>query len=176
MQFLPLDLNGAYVIELEKREDSRGFFARGFCKNEFGTYGLENCFVQCNVSWSEKKGTLRGMHYQSPPRDEVKVVRCTRGALYDVIVDLRPDSPTYCRWAAVELSEKSYKMIYVPKGFAHGYQTLEDNTESFYLVSEFYAPEFERGIRWDDPRFAIEWPLPEPILSEKDSTVPNFQA
>lgn len=175
MQFIPAGLEGVYTIELELLQDDRGFFARSFCQKEFAKHGLEPRFVQCNTSWNEKKGTLRGMHYQVEPHSEVKLVRCTRGAICDVIIDLRPDSPTRCEWIAVELTVENRKMLYVPEGFAHGYQTLEDDTETFYQVSAFYTPGAERGIRWNDPHFGIEWPLSDPILSQKDRAHPDFQ-
>ena len=175
MRFIPALLSGAFIIEMDLLRDHRGFFARSFCRNEFEQQGLVGTFVQCNTSWNEQRGTLRGMHYQRPPHAEVKVIRCTRGAIYDVIVDLRPDSPTYCKWFGLNLSSNDYKMLYVPEGFAHGYQTLEPDTEPFYLVSEFYAPGSEGGARWNDPAFGIEWPLPDPILSEKDQSHPDFK-
>ncbi len=175
MKFIPTILPGAYVIELEPIIDHRGFFARGFCQREFEQNGLRDHFVQCNVSWNKEKGTLRGMHYQLPPHAEVKVVRCTRGAIYDVIVDLRSDSPTYCKWIGVELTADNYRMIYIPEGFAHGYQTIEPNSEVFYLVSQFYSSASERGVRWNDKAFNISWPLANPILSIKDQSYPDFQ-
>jgi dTDP-4-dehydrorhamnose 3,5-epimerase len=175
MKFIPTILPGAYVIELELIIDHRGFFARGFCQREFEQNGLRDHFVQCNVSWNKERGTLRGMHYQLPPHAEVKVVRCTRGAIYDVIVDLRSDSPTYCKWIGVELTADNYRMIYIPEGFAHGYQTIEPNSEVFYLVSQFYSSASERGVRWNDKAFNISWPLANPILSIKDQSYPDFQ-
>lgn len=175
MKFIPTILPGAYVIELEPIIDHRGFFARGFCQREFEQNGLRDHFVQCNVSWNKEKGTLRGMHYQLPPHAEVKVVRCTRGAIYDVIVDLRSDSPTYCKWIGVELTADNYRMLYIPEGFAHGYQTIEPNSEVFYLVSQFYSSASERGVRWNDKAFNISWPLANPILSIKDQSYPDFQ-
>lgn len=174
MRFIPTALSGAYIIEPEPIADSRGFFARSFCRKEFERYGLKGCFVQCNISWNKEKGILRGMHYQTPPHAEVKVVRCTRGKVYDVIVDIRPDSPTYRKWIGVELAADNYRMLYVPENFAHGYQTLDSDTEVFYLVSEFYTPASERGVRWDDPAFGIEWPLPDPVMSSKDKSYPEF--
>jgi dTDP-4-dehydrorhamnose 3,5-epimerase len=175
MKFIPTILPGAYVIELEPIIDHRGFFARGFCQREFEQNGLRDHFVQCNVSWNKERGTLRGMHYQLPPHAEVKVVRCTRGAIYDVIVDLRSDSPTYCKWIGVELTADNYRMLYIPEGFAHGYQTIEPNSEVFYLVSQFYSSASERGVRWNDKAFNISWPLANPILSIKDQSYPDFQ-
>ncbi|MBD0291002.1 MAG: dTDP-4-dehydrorhamnose 3,5-epimerase [Thermoleophilia bacterium] len=173
MIFTETDLSGAYVVDLERREDERGFFARAWCRNEFVDAGLSPDLVQCNISYNRRRGTVRGMHYQLPPDAEVKLVRCTRGAVYDVIVDLREGSPTYTRWIGVELSGENGRALYVPEGFAHGYQTLADETETFYQVSAFYAPGAERGLRWDDPAIAIRWPLPgDPVISEKDRSWP----
>lgn len=174
MIFTETELKGAWIIDLKKIEDERGFFARAFCRNEFAEHGLSTEFVQVNNSLAVKKGTLRGMHYQLAPKAETKMVRCVRGALLDVIIDLRPDSPTYLQHVAVELSAENRRMFYVPKGFAHGFQTLEENTEAFYFVDEFYAPEQERGIRWNDPRFVIQWPMEPTVLSEKDSKHGDF--
>lgn len=168
-------LKGAYVIELEKHKDERGFFARTFCRKEFEAHGLNPNLVQCNISFNKKKGTLRGMHYQIAPHQEAKLVSCLRGAIYDVIIDLRADFPTYCQWFAVELRAKNYKMLYVSEGFAHGFQTLEDNTVVFYQMSEFYHPECARGVRWDDLAFKIRWPLSNRIMSKKDLGFPNFR-
>lgn len=164
------------MIDLEKRGDDRGFFARAFCAKEFGAAGLRSAFVQINNSLSAKKGTLRGLHYQLPQSGEVKVVRCIRGSLYDVILDLRPDSATFGKWFGAELSADNRRMMYVPKGFAHAFITLEDTTEALYLVDEFYSPECERGIRFDDPQFGIEWPLSPAELSAKDASWPAFDA
>lgn len=175
MRFIPTELDGAYIIELEPVLDERGFFARTFCEQEFEKNRLTSRFVQCNVVWSEVKGTLRGMHYQVAPYAEVKIVRCTRGAIYDVIIDLRPDSQTRIKWTAVELTSVCNKMLYVPEGFAHGYQTLEPDTEVSYWMSSFYSPDAQRGVRWDDPAFGILWPTPNPILSEKDRSYPDFK-
>lgn len=175
MLFTEIELAGAFVVELERREDDRGFFARAWCEDEFAAQGLDTRVSQCNLSFNERQGTLRGMHYQVAPHAEVKVVRCTQGAVYDVIVDLRPGSPTYRRWTAVELSAENRRLLYVPEGFAHGYQTLEDATETFYQVSVPYTPEAERGVRWDDPAFSIEWPdVPQRVISEKDRNWPDF--
>lgn len=175
MIFYETELPGAFVIEEEAKEDSRGFFARAWCRKEYETNGLNPELVQANLAFSKKKGTLRGIHYQVPPFEEAKSVRCLRGAIYDVIIDLRPGSPTFARWTGVELSPENRRMLYVPEGFAHGYQTLVDDTEVFYQVSEFYAPECERGIRWDDPAFAIRWPEPDrPIISDKDAGWPLY--
>jgi len=174
MRFDETKLKGAYVIELEKREDHRGFFARAWCQQESEAHHLATQFVQGNLSYSKSAGTLRGMHYQASPHEEVKLVRCIRGAIYDVIIDLRPTSPTYCQWVGVELSAQNYKMLYVPKGFAHGFVTLEDSAEVFYLVSEFYAPGSEQGVRFDDPAFCITWPVPVSVISDKDGAWPLF--
>ena len=174
MIFTETVLKGAFVIELEKYEDERGFFARTFCRKEFETHGLNPNLVQCNISFNKKKGILRGMHYQVAPYEETKFLSCIRGTIYDVIIDLRADSPTYCQWFAVKLGAENYKMLYIPEGFAHGFQTLEDNTVVFYQMSEFYNPECARGIRWDDPAFGIKWPILHAILSDKDSSFSNF--
>jgi dTDP-4-dehydrorhamnose 3,5-epimerase len=176
MKFTETKLKGAYVIELEKREDDRGFFARVFCQNEFKDHGLEPNMVQANMSTNPKKGTLRGMHRQVDPHQEVKVVRCTKGAIYDVIVDLRKDSPTYKQWFGIELTDENYKMLYVPKDFAHGYLSLKDNSEVMYLVSEFYTPGAESGLRYNDPAFDIKWPIPIEVISEKDAKWEDYKA
>ena len=174
MKFHPTPLHGAYTIELEKRGDDRGFFARFFCQKEFEAAGVPMPIVQINNSLSAKAGTLRGMHYQLAPAAEIKVVRCIRGSLYDAIVDLRPDSPTFGKWYGVELTAENRRMIFVPQGFAHGIMTLTDDTEAFYLVNAFYAPEQERGLRFDDPRFGIEWPRQPVEVSPKDASWPDF--
>jgi len=173
--FRETKLKGAFIIEVEKREDDRGFFARAWCKKEFDEHGLTASMVQSNIAFSKRKGTLRGLHYQGAPYGEVKVVRCTKGSLYDVMVDLRPGSSTYRQWVGVELTSSNHKMMYVPEGFAHGYQTLEDNTEVMYQVSQFYFPAFERGIRYDDPGVGIDWPLIDKIISDKDKGWPDCQ-
>jgi dTDP-4-dehydrorhamnose 3,5-epimerase len=168
-------LPGAFVIELERREDDRGFFARTFCANEFGDHSLETSLVQANMSWNPRQGTLRGMHFQHPPHAEVKVIRATRGAIYDVIIDLRPESETFKHWIGVELSADNRRALYVPERFAHGFQTLVPDTEVHYLVTEYYTPEAEGGVRWNDPAFGIEWPDPQhAFLSEKDAGWPDF--
>lgn len=174
MIFNETPLKGAYTIELEKRGDERGFFARFFCIDEFDKLGLDRNVVQINNSLSADKGTLRGMHYQLSPKAETKIVRCIRGALYDVILDLREGSPTFGRHFGAELTAENRTMMFAPKGFAHGILTLQDNTEAFYLVTEFYAPELERGIRWNDPRFDIKWPLTPIVVSDKDRNHPDF--
>jgi dTDP-4-dehydrorhamnose 3,5-epimerase len=168
-------LAGAYFIDLERREDERGFFARTWCAREFTDHGLNPAVAQANASWNPRQWTLRGMHFQHPPHAEVKVVRCTRGAIHDVIIDLRPDSPTYKQWVGVDLTEDNRRALYVPEGFAHGYQTLVPDSEVHYLVSEFYTPSAEGGVRWNDAAFGIEWPDPEnAFLSEKDAAWPDF--
>jgi dTDP-4-dehydrorhamnose 3,5-epimerase len=168
MTFTETPLRGAYVLDLEKRGDDRGFFARAFCEKEFERYALSARFVQANDSLSARRGTLRGMHYQLAPRAETKLVRCIRGALHDVILDLRKGSPTFGQSFGAELSAENRRMMYVPKGFAHGFVTLVDDTEAFYLVDEFYAPEQERGIRWNEARFGIRWPIEPVVVSDKD--------
>ena len=169
MKFTPLELAGAHLIDLDKRGDDRGFFARVFCEKEFGDRDLRTGITQINNSFSAHKGTLRGMHYQLAPRAETKIVRCVRGVLYDVILDLRPGSATFGRSVGAELSAENRRMMYVPEGFAHGLITLTDDTEMFYLVTAPYAPEAERGVRWNDPRFDIQWPIPPTIISDKDA-------
>ena len=175
MIFTEAKLPGAFVLELEKREDERGFFARAWCQREFEAHGLRSQPVQANIALSKKRGTLRGLHYQVAPYEEAKLMRCIRGAIYDVIVDLRPASPTYKQWFGIELSAENHKMLYIPEGFGHGYQALVDDSEVFYQVSQFYTPGAEQGIRWNDPAFGIEWPISEnPILSEKDKNWPDY--
>jgi dTDP-4-dehydrorhamnose 3,5-epimerase len=216
MIFAETKLKGAYLIEIQKLEDDRGFFARSYCFREFEAHGLNPRVVQCNISYNAKKGTLRGMHLQVKPHEEAKLVRCTMGSIYDVIVDLRPNSPTYCQWFGVELSSASsqfavgsslltadsslltrssspltahgsvvaadrspltahYTMLYVPEGFAHGFITLEDDTEVFYQMSEFYAPDSGRGFRWNDPAFGFEWPMEPIVISQRDNTYPDYE-
>jgi dTDP-4-dehydrorhamnose 3,5-epimerase len=166
--FTEMRLAGAYVIDLERREDDRGFFARTFCQREFAERGLKPLIAQANVAYNRYEGTLRGMHFQFPPAAETKLVRCTRGAILDIIVDLRPESSTYLEHVSVELTAENYRALYVPERFAHGYQVLEDGTETTYQVGEFYTPAAEGGLRFDDPRLRLEWPLPVTELSEKD--------
>jgi dTDP-4-dehydrorhamnose 3,5-epimerase len=168
MKFKETKLKGAYVIDLEKLEDERGYFARAWCQQEFVQNRLDAVLVQCNVSYNPRRGTLRGMHYQDPPYAETKLVRCTRGAIYDVIVDLRPDSQTFLQWTAEELTPENGRMMYIPKGFAHGFQTLEDQSMVFYQVSEFYARDYCRGVRWDDPQVNIRWPSEVTAISTQD--------
>ena len=194
MLFKETKLKGAYIIEMETINDERGFFARSFCVREFEKYGLNSRIMQCNISYNKKKGTVRGMHYQTAPHQEAKIVSCTKGSVFDVIIDLRPDSPTYCQWFAIELTAHSsplpshssetahcspltanYKMLYIPEGFAHGFQTLEDDTVVYYQMSEFYHPECVRGVRFNDPAFGIEWHLTINAISEKDMRYPDFK-
>ena len=174
MLFTETKLPGAYIIEIEQKNDERGFFARTFCQKEFHKQGIDFNIVQCNISFNKEKGTIRGMHYQIAPHEEAKLVSCVRGAIYDVIIDLRKDSATYCQWYASELSEGDYGMVYIPKGFAHGYQSLGINSVVSYQVSEFYHPECARGIRWDDPLFSIEWPLSVGTILARDKAYPLF--
>ena len=173
MKFKETKLKGAYIISLEPLTDERGFFARSFCQEEFEKHGLNLRIVQCDISYNKKRGTLRGMHYQAAPYVEAKLVSCVRGLMYDVITDLRPASPTYRKWFAVELSAENYEMLYIPEGFAHGFQTLEDDTVVYYQMSEFYHPECARGVRWDDPAFGIKWPIEPKIISDKDKNLPD---
>jgi dTDP-4-dehydrorhamnose 3,5-epimerase len=176
MIFEPLGIDGAYVLKPERIEDERGFFARLFSIEEFVGRGLDHTWVQASVSFNKRPATLRGIHYQAAPHEETKLVRCTRGAIYDVVVDLRSGSPTYLKWRAVELSESNRWALYVPRGMGHGFQTMTEESEVFYLMSECYHPESARTIRWDDPAFAIEWPLAPPrIISDKDRSAKDFQ-
>ena len=168
MIFTETKLKGAFTIDLERREDLRGFFARAFCQHEFGAHGLKPVIAQANVAHNVFKGTVRGMHFQYPPAAETKLVRCTRGAIFDIIVDLRPESPTYLDHVAVELNEDNQRALYVPERFAHGYQVLSDNTDTSYQVGEFYTPEAEAGLLCNDRRLALKWPLPLGIISDKD--------
>ncbi|MGI9626707.1 MAG: dTDP-4-dehydrorhamnose 3,5-epimerase [Longimicrobiales bacterium] len=175
MNFAETKLPGAFIVDLEPRGDERGFFSRTWCEREFADAGLSATISQANVSLSRDKGTVRGMHLQLPPAAEVKLVRCIRGAIYDVIVDLRPSSPTFCEWVGVELTSENRRALYVPEGFAHGFQTLTNDAEVFYQVSEFYTPEYETGFRYNDPRFGIEWPQEVTVVTEKDSSWPDFE-
>ena len=175
MIFTATKLPGAYIIDLKKIEDERGFFARTFCADEFSTNSLTAQFVQANTSLSYKKGTLRGMHFQKTPYEEDKLVRCTKGALYDVIIDLRKDSPTFKQWIGVELTEHNHRALFVPKGFGHGFITLEDNTEANYLVSQVYTAGAEAGIRYNDPQFNIRWPIKPTVISYKDVIHPDYE-
>ncbi|WP_347275207.1 dTDP-4-dehydrorhamnose 3,5-epimerase [Candidatus Kuenenia sp.] len=182
MIFTETKLKGAYIIEIERIEEERGFFARTFCRKEFESHGLNPNLVQCNISYNKKKGTLRGMHYQIAPHEEAKLISCIRGSIYDVIIDMRSDSLTYGQWMAFKLTAHGlprtayFKMLYVPESFAHGFQTLEDDTLVFYQMSEFYHPESARGIRWDDPMFAVQWPIHDKIISDKDKSYDNWVA
>lgn len=172
MRFLETPLAGAFLIECDRHADARGFFARLWCRREFEAHGLATDFPQENLSVNDKAGTLRGLHYQRAPHAETKVIRCTRGALYDVMVDLRPDSPTYLRWHAVALNAEDYRALYIPQGLAHGFQTMSDRTEAQYMVSTYYAPQAEGGLRYDDPALNIRWPLPVSVISDKDRNWP----
>ncbi|MDX2242893.1 MAG: dTDP-4-dehydrorhamnose 3,5-epimerase [Leptolyngbyaceae cyanobacterium bins.302] len=175
MIFTQTKLKDAYIIDLELRGDDRGAFARTFCAKEFEEHGLKPTVAQCNLSFNHKAGTLRGMHYQLPPAAETKLVRCTKGAIYDVIIDMRPDSPTYLQHIGVELTEDNRRALYVPEMFAHGYQALTDGAEVVYQVGEFYTPGYERGLRYDDPAFKIAWPMPVTVISAKDAAWALFE-
>jgi dTDP-4-dehydrorhamnose 3,5-epimerase len=172
MIFSESPLAGAYMVEMELLADERGFFARSYCAEEFAARGLGPELRQCSVSYNARAGTLRGMHYQAAPREEHKLVRCTAGAVFDVIVDIRPSSPTYRRWFAAELSAANRRSLFVPPGFAHGFMSLSEHTEVYYMISVAHAPQFSRGVRWNDPAFAIEWPLPPAVISERDAAYP----
>jgi dTDP-4-dehydrorhamnose 3,5-epimerase len=175
MRFTETSLKGAFIIDLEPIHDERGMFARAWCQKEFEAQGLKVTWVQNNVSLNYKKGTIRGMHYQAPPDEEVKLVRCTRGSIHDVIVDLRPNSPTFCQYAAVMLSADNRRALYIPQGFAHGFQALSDDSELFYHMSAFYQSSSARGFRWDDPAVSIRWPEPLTVISEKDRSWPPLE-
>jgi len=174
--FIETFLKGAFIIDLEKREDDRGFFARAFCQREFAKHGLEVQVAQCNISFNERKGTLRGMHYQVSPFEEAKLVRCTMGSIYDAIIDLRRGSPTFGRSFSVELTARNRRMLYIPREFAHGFQTLEPDTEVFYQMSQCYSAEHSRGVRWNDPAFGIIWPPDERMINERDQKYSDFRA
>lgn len=176
MIFRETKLKGAFIIEPERFKDERGFFARIWCREEFERQGLNTNLVQCNISFNRKKGTLRGMHYQAAPYQEAKLVRCTKGSIHDVIIDLRPESATYKRWVSVELTSENHKMIYIPESFAHGFITLTNDSEVFYQMSEFYMPEYARGIRWNDRAFGIYWPIDVAVISDKDKRYLNFNS
>jgi len=175
MLFEETRIGGVLRIHPERRTDERGFFARTWCRDEFEKAGLDARLAQCSISFNPHKGTLRGMHYQAAPYAETKLVRCTMGAIYDVIVDLRADSPTFRKWLGVTLTAENREMIYIPEGCAHGFLTIEDNSEIFYQMSEFYHPEAACGVRWNDPAFGIEWPGKVEVISERDRSLPNFQ-
>ena len=176
MLFTETTLAGAVVIDPERQEDQRGFFARSWCQEEFAAHGLPAKIAQCGISYNARKGTLRGMHYQHAPHAEGKLVRCTAGAVYDVIVDLRRQSPTFRQWIALELTAENRRMLYVPEGFAHGFETLTEHAEVFYQISEFYHPESAAGVRWDDPAFGIRWPCPPAVISPRDGQYEDFTA
>jgi len=171
MKFVPTAVSGAFVVEVDARSDERGLFARTFDARSFADHGLVPVYPQCNLSQNHKRGTLRGMHYQAEPRPEIKLVRATRGRVFDVALDLRRDSPTYLKWASVELDANSYNAFYIPAGCAHGFLTLEDDCELFYQMSEVYVPELARGVRWDDPAFSIAWPFMPSVISERDAAL-----
>lgn len=175
MIFRETPLAGAWVLEPERIADERGFFARTYCQRDFAARGLDSAIAQCSISFNHRRGTLRGLHFQAAPHEEVKLVRVTRGAVWDVIVDLRPESPTYARHFSLVLSAEDRNELYIPQGMAHGFQTLEDGTEVFYQISEFYAPESVRGYRWNDPTFAIPWPEAVTVISDKDRNLPLFE-
>ena len=172
MIFTETKLKGAFVIDLERRENLRGFFARAFCQKEFEKHGLKSIIAQANIASNFKRGTIRGMHFQYPPAAETKLVRCTKGAIFDIIVDLRPESTSYLQHVAVELNEENQRALFVPERFAHGYQALRDNTDTSYQVGEFYTPDAEGGLLYNDPRLALQWPLPLSVISEKDQKFP----
>ena len=176
MKWTPLPLTGAYLVEIQPSSDERGFFARTWCAEEMRQLGLNAQFVQCSISYNARRGTLRGMHYQAQPHAETKLVRCSAGSIYDVLLDVRPDSATFRRWFAVELSAANRKAVYIPAGFAHGFQSLSDHSEVFYQISESYRPDHAHGVRWNDPAFGIEWPVETVILSERDRSFPDFPA
>jgi dTDP-4-dehydrorhamnose 3,5-epimerase len=175
VKFVPTELEGAYVLELEPREDERGSFARTWCRDELAEHDLVNELAQCSISRNTRAGTLRGMHFQQSPHEEAKLVRCTRGAIFDVIIDLRPSSPTHAKWIGVELEAERGTAVFVPKGFAHGFQTLVDGAEVLYMISDPYAPEAASGVRWDDSAFAIRWPYAsDRTISERDLAWPDY--
>ena len=176
MKFIPTEISGVWIVDLERHEDERGSFARTWCAAEFAKHGLNPRLAQCSASFNKKKGTLRGMHYQAVPHEEAKLVRCTRGAIFDVALDLRANLPTFKRWVGVELSAGNGRALYIPEGCAHGFQTLEDNTEVFYQMTEPFHPEAVRGVRWNDPQFGVQWPIFDPIISDRDRNLPLFTA
>lgn len=175
MIFSETKLKGVFIVDIEKSEDARGFFARTSCRREFAGQGLNPDWAQNSVSFNHARGTLRGMHYQVQPHEETKLVRCTSGAIFDVVIDLRPESPTFGQWVGAELTASNHRMLYIPPMIAHGFQTLADNSEVFYQISEFYTPGAARGVRWNDPAFAIEWPETPTVMSSRDGTYPDFQ-
>ncbi len=176
MKFARTSLPGVWLIDLELREDDRGFLARTFCEKEFAQVGLNTLWPQCNLTLTKKRAALRGLHYQAPPKPEIKLIRCAAGAIFDVLVDIRPDSPTFGKWAGFELTSQNRRMVYAPEGFAHGFQCLTDNCEVFYQMSESFVPELARGLRWNDPEVGIAWPLEDPSLSDKDKNLPLLKA
>lgn len=176
MKYSPTAIGGVIIVDLEPIHDERGFFARTFSADEFAAHGLAPSFVQCSLSLTKKRGTIRGMHYQREPHGEAKLVRCLHGAIYDVVLDLRRESPSYLRWIAVDLNDRNRRALFLPPGVAHGFQTLTDDCEVWYQMSTRYRPESAAGVRWNDPKFAIEWPLPNPMLSEGDARYPDYSA
>ncbi len=174
MRYVATPLNQVWIVEIEPVEDDRGFFARTWCTREFAEHGLNPQLLQCNLSWNRRKGTVRGMHFQRPPHEEAKLVRCTRGAIYDVVVDLRPASPSFRAWFALELSAAGRQLVYVPEGCAHGFQTLEDDCEVFYQMTAVHVPAAADGVRWNDPAFGVRWPLPVTLISDKDAGYVDF--
>jgi dTDP-4-dehydrorhamnose 3,5-epimerase len=172
MRFTETELAGVFIVDIDALEDERGFFARSWCALEFAAQGLDSCVVQCNISFNRHAGTLRGLHYQRAPHEEVKLVRCIRGRAWDVVADLRPDSPSWRQWTAIELSADNHRMVYIPGGVAHGFQTLVPDTELFYQMGSFYEPGAAAGVRWDDPVLGIDWPLGNPVVSDRDRTLP----
>lgn len=174
MKFLPTDLAGAYLVELEPIRDDRGYFARTWCRRELARHGLDEQLAQCSLSHNARRGTVRGMHFQRAPHEETKLVRCCRGAIYDVIVDVRPQSPTRGRWQGFELTADNDRMLYIPPGVAHGFQTLADDADVFYMISNWFEPSSAAGVRWDDPAFGIRWPLPVSVISDKDRSYPDY--
>lgn len=176
MKFFPTTLAGLWLLELELREDERGFLARTFCENEFREHSLNTLWPQCNLTLTKKRGTIRGMHFQADPKPEIKLIRCAAGTIFDVLVDVRRNSPTFGKWQGFELSSGNRRQLYVPGGFAHGFQCLTDNCEVFYQMSEFYVPELARGLRWNDLSVGIRWPVSEPFVSERDRNLPELAA
>ena len=175
MKFAETELKGVFVVDVEPRSDERGFLAVGFNREEFAKHGLDPNVVQCNITYNAKRGTLRGMHFQVKPHEQPKLVRCVRGSVFDVAVDLRPESPTFRKWVGYDLTADNRRMLYIPAGLAHGFVTLEDDTEVIYQMSEVYAPESARGVRWNDPAFGIKWPVKPVVVNERDASYPDFK-
>ena len=175
MNFTATKLEGVFIIDLKRFEDQRGFFATSWSRREFEARGLNSNVVQCSLSLSHRRGTVRGMHWQAAPHAQAKLVRCTRGAMHDAVIDVRPESPTFKQWVAVELTDDNHRMLFVPEGFAHGFQTLEDETEMFYQMSALYHPESEHGVKWNDPAFGLTWPLEVAVISPRDLAFPDFE-